>query len=176
MSSNPDFDRWYAAKHARFLVEPTHQLETFGHTLVNYHLISELMDHPGRIRIREGRLQANQPLVITPHFIESEVTGLSDEAKLYFEFLKENEEHLRILRYGYQLKSDNFTEYIVTDSLKAVTERVKAEVIASGDKFSAVIQGVDEPWDVALVELWRRQVVRSADNNISELHKKGKLF
>ena len=28
MSSNPDFDRWYAAKSARFLIEPTHRLET----------------------------------------------------------------------------------------------------------------------------------------------------
>ena len=176
MSSNPLFDRWYAAKSARFLIEPSHRLETFGHTLVNYHLISELMDHPGKIRIREGRLQANQPLVIAPHFIESDLSGLSDEAQAYYEFLKENEEHLRILRYGYQLKSDKFTEYIVTDSLSAVTARVKDEVVSSGDKFAAVVQGVDEPWDVALIELWRREVERSARGNINELHEKGKLF
>ena len=56
MSSNPDFDRWYAAKRVRILLMPSHQLETFGNTLVNYHLISELEDHPGKIRVREGRL------------------------------------------------------------------------------------------------------------------------
>ena len=176
MSSNPDFDRWYAAKSARFLVEPSHRLETFGNTLVNYHLVSELPDHPGKIRVREGRLEAHQPLVITPHFAQIEAEGFGDEAKAYLDFLKENEQHLRILQYGYHLKSDKFSEQIVTDRLSVVTERVKDEVIASNDKFAAVVQCVDEPWDVALVELWLREVNRSAGGNIKELQQKGKLF
>ena len=176
MSSNPDFDRWYAAKSARFLVEPSHRLETFGNTLVNYHLVSELPDHPGKIRVREGRLEAHQPLVITPHLADVEMEGFGDEAKAYLDFLKENEQHLRILQYGYHLKSDNFSEQIVTDRLSVVTERVKEEVIASNDKFAAVVQCVDEPWDVALVELWLREVNRSAGGNIKELQQKGKLF
>ena len=176
MSSNPDFDRWYAAKSARFLLEPSHRLETFGNTLVNYHLVSELADHPGKVRIREGRLEAHQPLVITPHVAEIETEGLGDEAKAYLEFLKENEKDLRILQYGYHLKSDNFSEQIVTDRLSVVTERVKSEVLASNDKFAAVVQCVDEPWDVALVELWLREVNRSARGNIDELQKSGKLF
>ena len=176
MSSNPDFDRWYAAKSARFLVEPSHRLETFGNTLVNYHLVSELPDHPGKVRVREGRLEAHQPLVITPHVAEVEMEGFGDEAKAYLEFLKENEKNLRILQYGYHLKSDNFSEQIVTDRLSVVTERVKDEVIASNHKFAAVVQCVDEPWDVALVELWLREVNRSAGGNIKELQQKGKLF
>ena len=176
MSSNPDFDRWYAAKSARFLVEPRHRLETFGNTLVNYHLISELEDHPGKIRVREGRLEAHQPLVITPDFSPIEAEGFGDEAKAYLEFLRETEKHLRILQYGYHLKSDNFSEQILTDRLSVVTARVKDEVLASNDDFAAVVQCVDEPWDVALVELWLREVNRSAGRNIDELQKNGKLF
>ena len=176
MSSNPDFDRWYAARRVRIVLSPSHQLETFGSTLVNYHLVSELADHPGKVRVREGRLEAHQPLVISPSFSELTTEGLGDEARAYLEFLKENERNLRILRYGYHLKSDNFSEQIVTDSMAAVTERVKAEVIATNDKFAAVLQGQDEPWDVALVELWRREVERSAGRNIRELEEKGKLF
>ena len=176
MSSNPDFDRWYAAKTARFLLEPSHRLETFGNTLVNYHLVSELADHPGKIRIREGRLEAHQPRIIAPHFVESDLEGFGTEAQAYFEFLKETEKNLRILQYGYQLKSDNFSEQIVTDRLSVVTARVKDEVLASNDKFAAVVQCVDDPWDVALVELWLREVNRSAGGNIKELQQKGKLF
>jgi hypothetical protein len=176
VSSNPDFDRWYAAKSARFLVEPSHSLETFGNTLVNYHLISEIADRPNKIRIREGRLEAHQPLVITPNFSHIETEGFGDEARAYLEFLKENEKNLRILQYGYHLKSDNFSEQIITDRLSVVTERVKAEVLASNDKFAAVVQSVDEPWDVALVELWLREVNRSARHNIRELDERGELF
>ena len=176
MSATPEFDRWYAAKSARFLVEPSHQLATFGATLVNYHLVSELDDRPGKVRVREGRLEAHQPLVITPNFSQIETEGFGDEARAYLEFLKENEKNLRILQYGYHLKSDNFSEQIVTDRLSSVTERVKAEVLASNDKFAAVVQCVDDPWDVALVELWLREVARSAKGNIEELQKSGKLF
>ncbi len=176
MSLNPEFDRWYAAKSARFLLEPSHRLETFGNTLVNYHLISELDDSPGKVRVREGRLEAHQPLVIAPHFQETEMEGFGEKARAYFEFLKENEEHLRILRYGYRLKSDNFSEQIVTDRLSAVCARVKKEVEDRADPFAAVIQCVDSPWDVALVELWLREVNRSASHHISDLQKSGKLF
>jgi hypothetical protein len=176
MSGNPDFDRWYAAKSARFLLEPSSRLETFGNTLVNYHIISEVEDRPGKIRVREGRLEARRPLVIVPDFSEIETEGLSGEAKAYAEFLRAHEADLRILKYGCTLKSDNYTEYVVTDNISAVAERVKNEVMATDDGFSAVIQGVDEPWDVALVELWLREVKRSAGRNISDLQKSGDLF
>ena len=176
MSSNPLFDRWYAARRARFLIEPTHRLETFGNTIVNYHLISELEDHPGKVRVREGRLEAHQPRVLLPNFSKIETEGFSDEAKAYAEFLKENEESFRILQYGYHLKTDNFSEQILTERLSVVTERVKAAVRSSGDEFAAVVQGVDEPWDVALVELWRREVDRSARGHIRDLSESGKLF
>ena len=176
VSANPIFDRWYAATTARFLVEPSHRLETFGNTLVNYHLVSELPDNPGKVRVREGRLEAHQPRVIVPNLQEVEFEGFGPAAQEYFNFLRENEEHFRILQYGYQLKSDNFSEQIVTDALPTVVERVTRGVIESGDKFAAVIVGVDEPWDVALVELWRREIRRSAKGNIDELQRNGKLF
>ena len=176
VSSSPEFDRWYAARSARFLLEPSHGLATFASTLVNYHLLSELPDNPGKVRIREGRLEAHQPRVIAPNARDAEFEGFGDAAREYFEFLREQLEHLRILQYGYHLKSDNFSEQIVTDSLQSVADRVKREVIASGDKFAAVVACVDEPWDVALVELWRREVDRSAKANIDELQRSGKLF
>ena len=177
MSRDPDFDRWYAATHVKIIVSPSHELETFGATLVNYHLISQLDDFPGKVRVREGRLEAHQPQIITPSgFAKIHAEGFGDAAREYIEWLKENEENFRILQYGYHLKSDNFSEQVITDSLAAVTERVKAEVRNSNDKFAAVIQGVDDPWDIAIVELWRREVDRSARKNIRELSERGKLF
>ncbi len=176
MSLNALYDRHYAFRHVRIILRPSHMLETFGSTLVNYHLVSELEDAPNKIRIREGRLEAHQPLVIAPdNLAEITTEGLGEEARAYLEYLRENEENLRILRYGYHLKSDHFSEQIVTDRLSVVTERVKAAVLESGDKFAAVLQGVDSPWDVALVELWRQEVMRSIGKNIVELHGRGKL-
>ena len=176
MSSDPLFDRRYAAANMKILLSPTHRLETFGSTLVNYSVLSELPDNPGKIRIREGRLEAHRPLVIVPDVDDVTSEGLGAEACEYLRFLKEHAESLRILRYGCHLKSDNFSEQIVSGRMEEVAGRVKSAVEASGDGFAAVVQGVDDPWDVALVELWRREVERSAGKNIKELNDSGKLF
>ena len=82
MSDNYAFDCWYAAKNVRFLLRPANELETFGSTLVNYHMISELPDNPGKIRIREGRLEAHQPLVIRPGG-EVVMEGFGEDARAY---------------------------------------------------------------------------------------------
>lgn len=176
MSADAGFDRWYAARNVKIFLSPSHGLETFGSTLVNYHLISEIEDRPGKIRIREGRLEAHKPLVITPDFSEITTDGLGEAAQEYLEFLRQTEKNLRILEYGYHLKSDNFSETVLTEPIEAVAAKIKREAIVKNDKFAAVLQGVDDPWDVALVELWRREVMRSAGRNIMELNERGKLF
>jgi len=176
VSSNPDFDRWYAATHVRVLVSPSHGLETFGNTLVNYHLISELEDFPGKVRVREGRLEAHPPRVLTPHALAVQAEGFGEEALEYINWLREHEDTMRVLEYGYCLKTDNFSEQVVTASLAEVSERVKSAVRESNDRFAAVLQGVDNPWDVSIVELWRREVNRAAPRNIKELNEGGKLF
>ena len=53
MSRDRTYDFLYAAEATRVLHAPTRALETFGTTSVNYHLLAELEDHPGKIRIRE---------------------------------------------------------------------------------------------------------------------------
>ena len=95
MSSNPLFDRWYAAKHVKILLSPEHRLETFGNTLVNYTLVSELDDFPGKVRVREGRLEAHKPLVITPN-MDIMTEGFGEEAKEYLEFLRDHADDVRI--------------------------------------------------------------------------------
>ena len=68
-SDTRQFNFLYAVQNTRIVRPPARALETFGETLVNYHLVSELADRPGKVRIREGRLEAHQPRVIAPHFV-----------------------------------------------------------------------------------------------------------
>ena len=172
---NSVYDRFYAFSRVRIILRPSHKLETFGSTIVNYHLLSELEDDPSRIRIREGRLEAHQPRIISPSSPEITVEGLGPQAREYLEFLRQNEDCFKILRYGYHLKSDRFSEQIVTDRMAVVAARVKQAVLERNDMFSAVLEGVDNPWDVAIVELWRQEVMRSAQKNFTDLRNSGKL-
>ena len=60
------FNFWYAVQNTKVVRAPARALETFGATLVNYHLVAELEDDPHKVRIREGRLEAHKPAIITP--------------------------------------------------------------------------------------------------------------
>jgi hypothetical protein len=172
MSKKPtQFDFWFAVNNTEIVVPPKRPLETFGNTIINYHLVSELMDSIGKVRVREGRMQALRPQIITPSSYSNTLTeGFGEQAKQYLEWLKEHEDSVRILRYGYTLKQEAFSEQVLTETPEAVLERVKADVAGKKDPFAAVIKGVDDPWDVCLVRLFWTVIQNSAQSNIRELH------
>jgi len=174
MSKRPtQFDFWFAVNNTEIVVPPQRHIETFGNTIINYHMVSELMDAVGKVRVREGRMQALRPQIITPSsYSTTMLEGFGEQAQQYLEWLKEHEDTVRILRYGYTLKQEAFSEQVLTDSSEAVLERVKAEVASKKDPFAAVIKGVDDPWDVCLVRLFWTVIQNSAQANIRELHER----
>lgn len=170
MKGRNTFDFWYAVNNTEVLVMPTRHLETFGTTVLHYHLVSELMDAVGQVRVREGRMLASQPQIITPQaYSKTLLEGFGEEATRYVEWLKGHEKDIRILQYGYRLRQESFTEQIVTDDKKAVVERVQNEVRKKGDPLSAVVIGVDDPWDVCLIKLFWEVVQNSAHTNVKQL-------
>jgi len=177
MSKRPtQFDFWFAVNNTEIMVPPKRHLETFGNTIINYHLVSELMDSIGKVRIREGRMHALRPQIITPSsYSTTLLEGFGEQAQQYLEWLKEHEDSVRILRYGYTLKQEAFSEQVVTDTIESVLDRVKADVADKNDPFAAIVKGVDDPWDVCLVRLFWTVIQNSAQANIRELHER-RLF
>lgn len=167
------FDFWYAVNNTKIVQPPRRHLETFGNTIINYRLISELMDGVGKVRIREGRMQALKPQIILPsNYANLALEGFGEEAHKYMEWLKEHEDTVRILRYGYTLKQEAFSEQVVSDSVDAVLARVREDSTVKEDPFSAVVQGVDDPWDVCLVRLFWAVIRNSASANIREMNER----
>jgi len=167
------FDFWYAVNNTDIVLMPGRHLETFGATVLNYRLVSEMMDSVDQIRVREGRIQAHQPHIITPEaYSETVLEGFGEQAEQYVNWLKQHERDIRILQYGYTLKQEAFSEHIVTDNIQNVVDRIKSEVEAGEDKLTAVVQGVDDPWDVCLVKLFWEVIRQSAASNIRDLQKR----
>jgi len=167
------FDFWYAVNNTDIKMMPAHHLETFGTTTLNYHLVSEMMDTVSQTRVREGRILASRPTIITPEaYSRTVLEGFGDQAQQYVDWLKNHEKRIRILQYGYSLKKEVYSEHIVTESIETVMERVEQEVRAKDDPLSAVVQGVDEPWDVCLIKLFWEVIQASASANIRELEQR----
>ncbi len=176
MDDKKQFDFHYAVKNTEVILAPKKSIETFGATIINYSLIAEMPDEVGKIRIREGRMQAARPQIITPSAYSNLIMeGFGEEAEKYLSYLRDHEDDIRILQYGYSLKQEAFSEEIVSDSFDAVLERVKRTAEAKNDPFSAVVKGVDNPWDVCLVRLFWVITRASVADNVRELNER-KLF
>jgi hypothetical protein len=120
------FDFWFAVNNTEIIKPPARLLETFGTTQVNYCLVSELMDDATRVRVREGRIEAARPTILTPQNMgDAQLEGFGEgESRRYIEWLRENAKDLHILQYGFKVSKLSSNEFTITDSLANVLSRV----------------------------------------------------
>lgn len=170
MNSKQQFDFWYAVNNTELVQSPSSRLETFGETMVNYHLVCEQMDSVGKIIVREGQLKALKPEIITPQSLgQLDLEEFGQDAQQYADWLAEHGGDLKVLQYGFRIQKQEIREYTVTDHLDNVMERVKNDVAAKDDPLSAILIGVDSPWEVCLLKLMVDLVQHSARGNILDI-------
>jgi len=170
MKNDPQFDFWYAVNNTELISVPERRLETFGATMVNYHLVTELMDSVNKVRVRVGKLKAFRPEIITPQSIEQMMLeGFGSEARDYADWLHKHAQDMQILKYGFKVQKQEINDYILSDSLATVVDRVKNEVSGRNDPLGAVLVGVDRPWEVCLLKLMVELVQNSVAGNIQDI-------
>jgi hypothetical protein len=168
-------DIWYAARVTRVVLKPRQVLETFGTSCIRYHLVSELLDDVNKVRVRAGRVYSERPQIITPeHFGGRILEGFGDQAREYAEWLRQHGELVKILQYGLQFRKDQATQEIISDSLEAVSGRVKETVERGGDDLNAVIVGADELWEVSLLKFIFDFIHHSAPTNLREINQRNR--
>ncbi|MGI9086494.1 MAG: hypothetical protein ACR2HH_01935 [Chthoniobacterales bacterium] len=174
MWSEDDFQ--YAAENTQVILAPEHQIATFGATSFRFFLISELMDQVNEVRVRDGRIHAERPQIVTPeHYARLLLEGFGDKAQRYVEQLRERSRNFAVLRYGFQFRKTDVTENKIRDSLDSVVERTKTQVQNSGEPLSAVIQGVDDAWEVCLLKFTIDLIEKSSGGNLGDFRRRGLL-
>jgi hypothetical protein len=167
-----DFD--YAIENTHVIVAPEQQIETFGSTSFNFYLISELMDRVDQVRIRNGKIHAERPQILTPeHYCRLLLEGFGEKAERYVDQLRDHARNIAVLRYGFQFRKTDLNEQTLRDSIDAVTNRTKRRVESANEPLSAVIQGVDDAWEVCLLKFTIDLIGRSSGGNISDFRKRG---
>lgn len=173
MSADKTLDFRYAVANTEILVHPSGTLETFGNTILGYVLVCEEMDSVDRCRVRSGCMRIARPQIVTPSaYSETLLEGFGEEARKYAKWLAENEDSVRILRYGYSLRREAFSEQSVGRPLADVLADARRDAEAKDDPFFALVRGVDDPWDVCLVRLFWEVVSRSVRKNVLEMEQR----
>jgi hypothetical protein len=132
-------------------------------------MVCQQSDSIDKVVVREGHLKALKPAIITPGSLgQVDVGDLGEDAKHYADWLAKHAHELRIMQYGFTLQKQELKEYVVTDHLDNVLERVKEEVTGKDDPLSSILVGVDDPWQVCLMKLMVELVQHSAQGNIQD--------
>jgi hypothetical protein len=164
----------YAIENTHVIVAPQRRIATFGDTSFRFFLITELMDSVNQVRVRDGRLHAERPQIITPGNIQRMLLeGFGERAEEFAGWLREHAPQLAVLKYGIQFRKTDVSDELVHSSMEEVVGRLRAQVEASDDPLSAVIQGVDEGWEICLLKFAADMIQESSGDNLGDLRKRG---
>ncbi len=168
-----------AVKNTEIIRAPKQNLYTFGTTNIYYYLItepaySEIMNSVSETVIREGRVIAERPKIVTPYYL-SNLEGFSPEARRYFQALIEEfgERSIHGLVYSYRNEPKELN--IVSDSLRSVVDKLNEEIDQRDNKLAAIIKGEDTLWDVSLMKFIFEITRTSAPHNYRQLETRGLL-
>ena len=156
-----DFDKriQYVIENTRVVRPPRQALATFGVTNIRYYLVTEpaysglegVNTGPEETVVREGRVIAEKPKIVTPYYLANMFEGF-EHGKEYAEFI--------MRRYGphepgllYRYRNETGEISIVSGGTDAVVERLNGIIDSDSDHLSAIVKGVDDMWDVSLMNL-----------------------
>lgn len=174
---SPD-DIHYALETTKVLREPDRRIDTFGETRFEFQLISELMDRTGEVRIRTGEVEAMRPQIVVPAaYQEIQLDGFDPSARAKFdklvEKLRAEGKDLAFLQYGFRFRRGQVHEEIIHDSIEAVRERVLEDIRKSGNPSRAIIEGVDDAWEISILKFSFEMVLRSHEINTFDFRRRG---
>jgi hypothetical protein len=168
----------YAARHTEIIRHPRQHLATFGVTNIYYYLVTEptyqeIYNETNETVIREGRVIAERPKIVTPYYL-THLEGFSYDAKQYFQKL--------LMMHGpnapglfYSYKNEPRGLNIVSESLPAVVEKLNVEIDKKGEPLATIIKGQDDLWDVSLLKFIYEITSRSVQSNMAQLGSMGLL-
>jgi hypothetical protein len=170
----PAHDVQYALENTRVVVSPDRRIDTFGTTNFRFYLVSELMDSVGEIRVRDGRISADRPRIVTPdHVSRLLLEGFGEDAQQFARMLQAR--HAAFLKYGFEIRKSDLSDILVHDCLEAVLDRVERQIPEAERSGSAVIQGVEEGWEICLLKFTFDLVQLSTNINIFDFKRRGLL-
>ncbi len=166
----------YAIESMVVVRAPQQRIETFGNTSFRFYLVTELMDSAHQVRVREGYLHIERPQIVTPGFIRrSLLEGFGERAEEFVGWLQENARDLAIVKYGFQFRKTAVVEELIQSPLATVISRLEERVEQEENPFSAIIQGVDEGWEVCLLKFAVDLIQQSSGQHFEDFRKRGLL-
>lgn len=166
----------YAIENTKIVLPPEKRIQTFETSVLNYYLVTEDMDQVNLTHVREGKIVAERPQIMSPHhFAKLALDGFGDKASEFAELISKHSEHFAILQYGFNLTKSDIRHYEVHEPMDEVLDRVLQEAKDKKDPLATVLSGIDDAWEVSLVKFTIELASASGEANFRELRRRGLL-
>jgi hypothetical protein len=165
----------YAMENTRVVVAPANAIETYGQTSFRFRLVTEPMDEIGSIRLRKGMIHAERPRILAPQYVSRMLLeGFGERAREFAGWM-EDQKDFHILRYGFSLRKTDLSEQLLREPKEELLHRLEGEIRRDGDPINALIEGIDDAWEVCLMKFTMDLIQRSAGPNVAEWKRRGLL-
>ncbi|MCL0097215.1 hypothetical protein M1O19_01605 [Dehalococcoidia bacterium] len=162
----------YALRHTELVRPPEQRLNTFGVTKVHYYLLAEPMDSVNETRIREGRVIAERPRIVTPSYLLNVFEGFGDHARKQAEaLLGRCGFDPNILEYKYRNEMDN--TWTLSENISQVVLKINGKIDDESDPLAAILKCPDDAWQISLMMFIMSVTRSSVSKNIAELDSRG---
>lgn len=168
----------YTVEHTEIVRPPKQSLASFGVTNVYYYMVTEpvyteLLGKVEETVVREGRVIAERPKIVTPYYLLNLFDG--------FEHGEEYAQYM-LRRYGphepgllYRYKNEPGEVNILSSPLESVIYNLNQKIDSDGDPLAAIIKGIDQMWDVSLMKFIHELTRDSLSSNVREMGVRGFL-
>ncbi len=171
---DPEYDAniEYALSHTELVRPPTQRLNTFGTTNVHYYILTEPMDSVGETRIREGKVTAERPRIITSDYFMNAFEGFGDDAAAKARtMLSRFDFDPDIMEYKY--RNDVGNSWILSENIREVILKIASKIDDENDSMAAILKAPDDAWQISLMKFIMDMTRSSLQKNVSELSSRG---
>ena len=135
------------------------------------------MDEIDVVRVRSGWVEAEKPKIIRPSiYNEVSTEGFSGEAKRFFDWLSKKWSRFPDpAGIWIPVQEVGGAEEILHEPLESVRGRLLDQVRNGEDTFMALVEGVDDAWEVSPLKFTVEMIQKSHEINIFDFKRKGLL-
>jgi hypothetical protein len=160
----------YALEHTELVRSPQQSLSTFGSSVIDYYVVTELVGNVSVVR--DGKVVAERPKIVTPAYLVN-VEGFSEQAKRYMATMARERPFESGIFYRYKNEPKGMN--VVSEPAGQVISKLSSQIEEERNPLSTIIRGVEESWDVSLLMFMYELTSKSVRTDVAEFSRRGSL-
>ncbi|HEY4712316.1 MAG TPA: hypothetical protein VIH69_06560 [Dehalococcoidia bacterium] len=160
----------YALEHTELIRAPQQKLSTFGSSVIDYYVVTELVGNLSVVR--DGKVIAERPKIVTPAYLVN-VEGFSEQARRYVAMMAQERPYESGIFYRHKNEPKGMN--VVSEPIKQVINKLSSQMEEQNNPLSTIIRGVEELWDVSLLMFIYELTTQSVRTNMAEFNRRGFL-